>query len=155
MKKNNQYVTQFFIWLRNGIAFCISWFLILLLIYNSFYNIPSIKTDSLIKLVFFVIGGVLLFCTFFTQLFIRRWSFVSRLTGFMILFSVYESVAFYYLGVFKREGTFNEWLIFAGIVMVLYLLCITIYHLYSKQKGELYTQKLQKYQEKRSAESGK
>ena len=71
------------------------------------------------------------------------------------MFSVYESVAFYYLGVFKREGTFNEWLIFAGIVMVLYLLCITIYHLYSKQKGELYTQKLQKYQEKRRTENGK
>lgn len=154
MEKNSKYIAQFFVWLRNGIAFCTSWFLILLLIYNSVYNVPDIKTESLIKLVFFVTGGVLLFCIFFTQLFIRRWSFLSRLTGFMILFSVYESGAFYYLGIFKRTGTFVEWLIFAGIVLVLYFICIIIYHFYSKEKGELYTQALKKYQEKRNMENG-
>ena len=155
MEKNNKNITQFFIWLRNGIAFCTSWFLILILIYNSICNIPSIKTESLVKMIFFVAGGVFLFCTFFTQLFIKKWSFLNRLTGFMILFSIYESATFYWLGVFSKAGSLVEWMMFAGIVLILYLICVVIYHFYSKEKGEVYTQALENYKEKRSAENGK
>lgn len=155
MEKNSKKITQFFTWLRNGIAFCTSWFLILILIYNSIYNIPNIKTESLVKMIFFVVGGVFLFCTFFTQLFIKKWSFLNRLTGFMILFSIYESAAFYWLGVFSKAGSLVEWMMFAGIVLILYLVCVVIYHFYSKEKGEVYTQALENYKEKRSAENGK
>ena len=155
MKKNKKDIIQFLVWTRNGIAFCTCWFLILILIYNYYYDIQSITTDSLMQMLFFVAGGVLLFSTFFTRLFIRKWRFVSRFTGFIILISIYECIAFYCMGFFVKKGSVAEWLGFIGIVLILYLLCIAIYQLYSRKKGKLYTQALENYQHKRSIENGK
>lgn len=155
MYKCRKDLVKFLVWMRNGTAFCTTWFLILILIYNSFYNIPVISTHMLIKLIFLNIGGVFLFNLFFTCLFIKKWSFIKRLTGFMIAISLYECFGFYLLGFFHTQGTLIEWLIFVGIVLVLYFCCITIYQLYSKKQGELYTKSLQAYQQKRRIENGK
>lgn len=144
MKKD---MVQFFTWMRNGIAFCTSWFLILWLVGSYLLKVESIPTDSLIRMILFVIGGVFLFCIAFTRLFLKRWSFTKRLTCFMILFSVYESIVFYLSGLFTG-GSFAKWICFIGIVMISYLGCIIIYHVYSKKQGELYTQALQRYQKK-------
>lgn len=153
MSKRN--LTQFLIWMRNGIAFCSTWFLILMLVHNSYYDIQIITTDSLIAMMLFVTGGVFLFSFFFTQLFIKKWSFIRRLTCFLILFCIYECIAFYRTGLFVERGTPIEWMKFTGIVLGLYLICIFIYRSYSKKKGELYTQALQQYQQQRSIEHGK
>lgn len=64
MKHKNDMI-QFAVWTRNGIAFSITWFLTLVLIYNSVTGIQSILTESLIKMMFWIIGGVLLFNLFF------------------------------------------------------------------------------------------
>lgn len=143
---------RFLTWMRNGTAFCVSWFLVLLLIYNSVYSISTISTGGLIKMVLLVIGGVFLFCAFFTRFFIKSWGFMSRMTCFMVSVSILECVAFYWLGIFVRTGTWIEWIAFMGIVLVLYLVCILIYHGYSRKKGRLYTQALEKYQQQRSVE---
>lgn len=153
MKRKKEWI-QFFTWLRNGSAFCISWFLVLWLLYNSAYGIESIKTIQLIKLVAVSVVGVFLFCFFFTQLMIKKWHFLSRLTGFMLTVSVLEGMAFYWLGIYVRTGSLQEWLIFAGIVFGLYAVCILIYAIYSKHKGEMYTLALEQYQKKRSREYG-
>lgn len=146
---------KFLVWMRNGTAFCTTWFLILILIYNSIYDIPFISTNILIKLIFLCIGGVFLFNLFFTCLFIKGWSFTKRLTGFMIAISVYECFCFYSLDIFQKNGTIFEWILFVGIVLVLYFCCIAIYQQYSQKQGEQYTKSLQAYQEKRRIENGK
>lgn len=146
---------HFLIWMRNGIAFCTTWFLILGLLYCYIFNRRTISVDSLTKLLFFVIGGVFLFNLFFTKLLIKRWSFIKRLSCFMALFGFYESVGFYQIGLFQDAGKFMQWGIFIGIVFVLYVICIVIYQQYSKRQGELYTQALETYQQERRKSNDK
>ncbi len=155
MKKQREEIVRFLVWMRNGSAFCISWFLILWLFYNGTHGITWISTEALGKLVVLAIGGVFLFSALFTRVFIKKWSFLSRLTCFMVVISLGECAAFYWLGFFVRTGTGLEWLAFVGIVLVLYLVCILIYQQYSRRKGVLYTEALEKYKEKRSMEHGK
>ena len=155
MYKYKEDFIKFLVWMRNGTAFCTIWFLILMLVYNSIYNIPTISTNILIKLILLSFGGVFLFNVFFTCLFIKKWSFIKRLTGFMIVISLYECFCFYSLEFFQSHGTIIQWIIFAGIVLALYFCCIVIYQQYSKKQGEIYTKSLQAYQQKRRIENGK
>ena len=127
MYKRKEDILKFLIWMRNGTAFCTTWFLILMLIYNSIYDIPAISTNTLIKLILLSMGGVFLFNLFFTCLFIKKWRFIKRLTGFMIVVSLYECFCFYSLEIFRSSGTIIEWIIFVGIVLALYFSCIAIY----------------------------
>lgn len=146
---------KFLVWMRNGTAFCTTWFLILMLVFNSIYNIPAISTNILIKLILLSFGGVFLFNLFFTCLFIKKWSFIKRLTGFMIVISLYECLCFCSLEVFQSSRAIVKWIIFVGIVLILYFCCIAIYQQYSKKQGEIYTKSLQAYQQKRSVEIGR
>ena len=153
MRRKKDWI-QFLVWMRNGSAFCISWFLILWLLYNSVYGIKVIQTTQLVKLVAVSVAGVFLFSFFFTGLFLKQWRFLGRLTGFMVTVSMLEGAAFYWLGLFVRTGTWLEWGIFAGIILILYGICILIYQVYSRKAGELYTQALEQYQQNRSRENG-
>ena len=155
MHKYKEEFLKFLVWMRNGTAFCTTWFLILMLVYNSIYNISSISTNILIKLILLSFAGVFLFNLFFTCLFIKKWSFIKRLTGFMIVISLYECLCFYSFEFFQSAGTVIGWIIFVGIVLILYFCCIAIYQQYSKKQGEIYTKSLQTYQQKRRIENGK
>lgn len=135
--------------MRNGIAFCTTWFLILGLLYCHIFNRQVVSVDSLTRLLFFVIGGVFLFNLLFTKLLIKHWGFVARLSCFMALISLYEGVAFYLIGLFQDKENFMQWGILIGIIFVLYVICIVIYQQYSKRQGELYTQALETYQQER------
>lgn len=55
----------------------------------------------------------------------------------------------------KTVGTFIQWLVFIGIICVLYFICIAIYQRYSNKQGEIYTQALIKYQQQRRNVNGK
>lgn len=155
MKNHKKDIIQFLEWTRNGIAFCTAWFLILLLAYNYFNDIQTVSTLNLIKMVVWITGGVLIFNSFFTRLIIKKLGFVKRLSCFMAVISIYECIGFYWFGFFSDSGSTAQWLIFVGIVLVLYLICIAIYHIYSKRQGEIYTQALKQYQNKRSMQNGK
>lgn len=145
-------IGQFFVWLRNGISFCVTWFLLLLVIRNQILDIDSLSTDGLSKMLLFVTGGVLIFNLIFTKVIIKKWRFVTRLTWFMILISIYECIGFYWLGLFEDKGNVIQWLIFAGIVLASYFISIGIYSQYSKKRGELYTQALQRYQNRNASD---
>lgn len=146
---------QFAIWMRNGISFCTTWFLILILVYNHIFNIQTIQTKSLIKVVFLIIGGVLIFNLSFTRFMIKKMNFTVRLTCFMCTISLYECLGFYWLDFFEGNGTAVQWLIFIGIIFILYLICIVLYQKYSKRQGEFYTKILREYQMERSMQHEK
>ncbi len=152
MRNRKEELKKFFIWMRNGTSFCFTWFLILILAYHSFYEISAISTAKLIQVLFFCIGAVAVFCLFFTGILLWRWSFTQRLTGFMVMFSIYECICFYRMEFFQTSGSILEWTVFAGIILLLYFICLILYQIYSKKQGALYTQSLQKYQEKRRLE---
>ena len=118
-------------------------------------NQQQISVSILTKLLFFVIGGVLIFNILFTKVFIKNWTFTKRLTCFMVLLSLYECLNFYWMGFFSGIGTFIQWLVFIGIICVLYFICIAIYQRYSNKQGEIYTQALIKYQQQRRNVNGK
>ena len=155
MCKSKEELQKFLVWMRNGTAFCTTWFLILILAFSSIFHVAAISANILIRMVLLSLGGVFLFNVFFTGLFIQRWSFIKRLTGFMIVISFYECLCFYSLDFFRSHGTIVEWTIFAGIVLALYFCCIAIYQQYSRKQGEIYTKSLQAYQQKRRIENGK
>lgn len=46
MKRKNEFL-KFLTWLRNGTTFCITWFLILILIFNTIYDICLIHQPQL------------------------------------------------------------------------------------------------------------
>lgn len=155
MQKQKIDFIHFMIWMRNGIAFAVSWVLFLLLIYHKLCDHQVISTDGLIKIMVWTVGAVFLFNLLFTRFVIKKWNFITRLTVFMVSICLYEGAGFYWMrGFIHKEATFN-WLVLVGIVFALYLICILIYQRYSKKKGELYTRALQQYQQKRSIQNGK
>ena len=154
MNKRKNDIIIFFIWLRNGSAFCISWLLILLLTYHYIFDLPSITTDLLTKMVTLTVGGVFIYSLLFTKLFIKKWSFIKRLTCFMLLIAPYECAGFYWVGFFTGQGSFIQWIIFISLILCLYFICILIYQAYSKNQGELYTQALENYQKERRISDG-
>lgn len=155
MQNHKKDFFHFMVYMRNGIAYSVSWFLILLLIYNKLCNHQAISTDGLIKMVVLTIGAVFIFNLLFTRFIIKKWNFMTRLTIFMVSICLYEGAGFYWLRIFIRNGAVFKWLVFIGIVFVLYLICIMIYQKHSKKQGEIYTQALQQYQRKRSVQNGK
>lgn len=155
MKNYKKDFVQFLVWMRNGTAFCTSWFLILGLLYNHSWGIEQIATDRLIEMLLFVVGGVFVFCSFFTRVFIRKWSFQKRLNCFMVVIALYECFVFYFTGVWESSGNPFMWIVFFGVILLSYFLCMAIYQVYSRRQGELFTKALQNYQQKRSMENGK
>lgn len=143
----------FFLWLRNGTCFVVTWFLILILIAGRITGADTISMVHLRKILFGAAGGVLIFCLSFTGLFIRKSGFTARLTFFMTAISVYEILFFYNIGFFKDAGHFYQWLLFFTIVLSLYFICIAIYVSIRKKKSKSYTLALQKYQQKRRMEN--
>ena len=149
-RKND--LIQFFEWMRNGIAFVTTWFLILLLVYSAITGIKVIQTVTLIKMLVWIIGAVFIFNLFFTKILFKKWSFLKRLSTFMILISIYELVGFYWFNFFTGKENLFQWLIFIFIVLFLYAVSIFIYQRISKKQGEIYTDALKHYQQKRLME---
>lgn len=145
MNKDN--VKKFLVWMRNGIAFSFTWLTLLVLMRNALFGIELISTIAVFQLLVFVTGGVFLFTVLFSGIWMRKSGFVTRLTVFMLLFSVYEGFCFYCFGLFGEQGSFLPWLLFTGIIVLLYFLCIGIFQVYSSKKGTEYTQALQRYQQ--------
>lgn len=141
---------RFAVWTRNGVAFCTTWFLILILAYHSIFHIQNISTNGLMKVVLLIIGGVLIFNLSFTRIMIKKLNFTMRLTCFMCAVSLYECLGFYWIGFFKGRGTAVRWMLFIGFILILYFICAVLYQKYSKKQGEIYTRGLQKYQMERS-----
>ncbi len=144
-------LARFFTWLRNGICFAFTWFVILWLTASWVTGAETLSVVQITDTLLWTAGGVLLFCIAFTRLIIRKAGFTARLTSFMLLLTIYEIGFFYYEGLFKDFTRIYEWVLFALIVILLYIICLAIYGFYRKKKGALYTEALQRYQQERKA----
>jgi len=155
MKNRKKDMIHFGVQMRNGLAFCTTWFLILVLIVCYIFKQQAVSVNSLAKMLALIVGGVFIFNLLFTRILIRKWSFTRRLTIFMLSISAYECAGFRWIGFFRGKGTFVQWILFVGIVFGLYFCCIVIYRHYSKKQGEIYTQALKKYQQQRGVTNEK
>lgn len=150
MDKNKVLIKEFAIWMRNGVAISFTWLMLLFLIRNRIFGIKQIDTNMVEKLLVMVIGGVFLFTLFFLKGIVRKIGFVSRMTGFTFLFMAFEILCFYWMGIFSGTGSVITWAIFFLIFIILYGISIDIYFIYSKKKGELYTETLNQYKKVRN-----
>lgn len=146
-------IKLFFIWLRNGIAFCVTWLLILGILICLINGIEYVPLSALNKMFLFACGGVLIFCIWFSPLPFKKIRFMGRLSGFFASFALYELVSFFLSGLFTlSETTLPLMAAFIGIMLVLYIMCILIdKYVYAKQ-DVIYTEKLREYQRKREGE---
>ena len=137
-----------FILLRNGVALCFTWLVILIMLSGLLTGELAIKLTTLLSAFFISFVAVICFIVFFSDVFIRDKSFIFRLNFALIVFIPAEIFGF-----FEGKGSLSTWLIFAGIVLLLYSACIIIDKTIFKKKGEEYTFQLMKYQEERKNDS--
>ena len=142
-----------FVLFRNGLALCFTWLVILIMLSGFFTGAVAIKLTTLLSAFFISFVGVICFIVFFSDAFIRDRSFIFRLNFALIVFIPAEIFGFYLGGFFEGKGSLSTWLIFAGIVLFLYGLCILIDNTLCRKKGEEYTFQLMKYQEDRKHDS--
>lgn len=148
-------IITFFTWFRNGTCFAFTWFMFLHIImcWVSELWIDGTQSLSLEKLTFIFLGtagAVLIFCLVFTKLIIRKLGFTARLSIFMALITIYELLCLRHMGVFTHLCSY-QLLLFLAFIAPSYLICLVIYNIYRKKKGELYTSALQKYQRERQS----
>lgn len=154
MVLRKQELKKFLIWMRNGTSFAVTWFLILLLAGSYGLNISQIAVATLTKMVVLTAGGVILFCICFTKLILVRWSFIKRLSFFILLLSVYQVVGFCWIGFFTNSGSVLQWVIYMVIIIVLYFCCLLIYYARYRKEGKAYAQALREYQKRRREHHG-
>ena len=142
-----------FVLFRNGLALCFTWLVILIMLSGFFTGAVAIKLTTLLSAFFISFVAVICFIVFFSDAFIRDRSFIFRLNFALIVFIPAEIFGFYLSGFFEGKGSLSTWLIFAGIVLFLYGLCILIDNTLCRKKGEEYTFQLMKYQEDRKHDS--
>lgn len=150
MKRSKNNVIRCLIWLRNGISFCFTWFVLLVAVLCRVRRIEAVPVTVLLRLFLFVCGGVVLFCLWFSPFPVQKMRFFSRLTGFFVLFVPYELLGFYLIGLFRRsETTLPKMLVFLCITLALYLLCLWIDRRVCAGEGVRYTESLKRYQQRK------
>ena len=143
-------VNQFFRWVRNGTCFAFTWLMILVTAGQLMQNQPAISAAYIGKLLLLCLGGSTLFSFCFTGALLRNLGFSRRLLLFSLLYGIYQSLGFWWLGIVFR--TLGDWLIYLAILLVCYGICHVAYGYYSKKVGALYTQALNQYQRKNQEE---
>lgn len=158
MTQFKQYLPQFLTWLRNGFAFCTTWFLILLIAFGVLHDAETVTMQALVHLLLWCAGASLLFCLIFTRLVLRSFGFTLRLVLFLVLAAGYQFLLpIYWMNPLRflfgeqfpmQYGGIPDFnvSVYVGIMVVLFASCMVIYHFYSKKKGALYTEALRRYQ---------
>lgn len=140
-------------YIRDGVAYSFSWLVILVLIIALVTGRQDIGGSFLWKLLAFCAAASVEFTVFFTGLLMANKSFLTRLNGFAALFLPTEIAFLYWAGILSGAGSIVEWLIFVGIIVVLYLICILLDKTILRRQGQEYTSQLNRYKEMRKDEN--
>ena len=146
---------ELFTYLRNGIAFSFSWLVMCTLVWCGFNGMDSIKIEFLFQLLVLCFGATLSFIVCFMNVFLKKKSFIFRLTLFYLLFIPVEIILFFRMHVFKNIGCMTQWLIFAAVVLSLYLMCVLLDWTVFRKKGIQYTKQVNAYNERRKNEQSR
>ena len=111
----------FFIWLRNGTCFAVTWFIILELISKWIAGNDTLSVAGLTRTILWTVGGVLIFCVMFTRLLVRKLGFTARLSVFMGVLAIYELAYFYTSGIFTALFSY-QLLLFLSIIILLLMI---------------------------------
>ena len=140
---------RMFEWFRNATAFIYAWLTLLLVIQANVSHEASLSAAMLWDLFVFSALTAAGFSVIFTKAIIKKMSFIGRLNCMMIYFVGLEIGFFCKIGLFTTYGGLIEWLVFFGIIAILYALCLVIFGIYSRRKEREYTGLLDQYKIKR------
>ncbi len=142
---NNIRIKEFLAFFRNGMAFTFSWLVICTMIVSLLSGQESVSVALLLKIFALCLWGVITFAFCFKNRRIQKKGFIFSLTLFYILFIPVEIAMFYFMGIFDSKGNMTFWIIFGGVVAVLYLTSVLIDVLVMKKNGKIYTEKMNEY----------
>lgn len=143
-------IKQFLTFFRNFLVVSYAWLVLLVALLNASGGNADIKTATLFKLFAFCVGVALIFSVSFSNLFVRKKSFMLRLTIFVILFIPFEIACFYSIGLFTDKGSTLQWFFFVGIIVICYILSLILDFCVFRRQGKEYTALLEAYQRSRT-----
>ena len=132
--------------IRDDLAYSFSWLVLCIMVFLLFNGGKTIQLGSLFMLFAFCIWGAVCFALCFQYEKMQKRGFLFSLTCFYILFIPAEIFLFYRLGIFLEKGSAGAWIVFAAIVILLYLTALFI-NGQMKKKAVLYSEKLREYQQ--------
>lgn len=148
-------VGDFYKIIRNGLAFSFSWLVLCMMIAGWINDEKSLKLTLLFKLLGLCLYAVLCFTLFFSDAVFKKNGFIFRLSGFFLMFIPVEIIFFYCMNIFENTGKIVQWVIFVGIVLLLYIGCVLLDWIICKRRAVEYTNLLNAYNERREHESGR
>ncbi len=138
-------MTDFFVRFRNMTCFMFTWLSILIMAGAYLSGQKDLAVSLLFKLFTFSLLTSLLLVTVFSDIILRKKSFIFRLTVLFLLFIPMEILFFYWVGLFSESGSILTWGFFVLIVAVFYFASLIIDRTIIAKKGMDYTKKLEDY----------
>lgn len=131
--------------IRDAVAYCFSWLVICVILVSLLAGNDIVTVSFLIKLFMLCLWGAISFTICFRNKTFAKKGFMFSLTIFYILFIPVEILMFYLMGIFQTAGGAGLWIIFAVIVVAMYIISAVIDSIVMKKKSEDYTKKLLEY----------
>lgn len=133
------------LYFRNGLAFSFSWIVLCVVALCVLSGEEQVSISLLINL--FVLCGwaSVSFVSCFMNRKLQKKPFMARLSLFYVLLIPIEVVIFCHMQLFAG---LTPWLIFAGIVLILYVICILLEVFVFRKEGLRYTEMLKRYNQK-------
>lgn len=131
--------------IRDGIALTFTWLIICSVAVSLIGGSDSLKISYIVKVFVLCLWAVISFGICFKLEAVRKKGFIFSLTLFYILFIPIEIFMFYLMGIFARQGSRLEWVIFGIIIAVLYITSVLVDVLIMRKKADIYTEKIKTY----------
>lgn len=138
-------IKDFLKYLRDAVAYSFAWLVICVIAVALITRNDVITVFFLVKLFCLCLWGSISFTLCFRNKRLEKRGFIFLLTLFYILFIPVEILMFYLMGIFLKTGSAGLWLIFLGIIVVMYIISVLIDKVVMKKKAEIYTKKLMDY----------
>jgi len=146
----NDRVIPFLKKIRDYTAYIFSWLTILIVIVSFIGGNISISAAVLAKVLLLSFIAAVSCTVAFTRAVIRKKGFLFRINLFALVFIPAETAVFYWIGIFSGAGTPAQWLIFFGVILLLYIVSVGIGTLACRKEGRSLNNMLDDYKKGRN-----
>ncbi len=150
----NDRVIPFLKKIRDYTAYIFSWLTIIILIVSFISGNVSISALLIARILLLSVIAAVSCTVAFTRTVIRRRGFLFRINLFALVFIPAEIAAFYRIGIFDGAGTTVQWLIFFGVILLLYIVSVGIGTLACRKEGRDINDMLDNYKKGRNKNYG-
>ena len=150
----NDRVIPFLKKIRDYTAYIFSWLTIIILIVSFISGNMSISALLIARILLLSVIAAVSCTVAFTRTVIRRRGFLFRINLFALVFIPAEIAVFYRIGIFDGAGTTVQWLIFFGVILLLYIVAVGIGTLACRKEGRDINDMLDNYKKGRNKNYG-